>query len=113
MANQPSPGPLAELKWTSEKPTEAGWYWMTSQAYLTPRIVAIEIISSLPEPYVHLRHGAIQISLLVGSRWAGPLKPPSGRFSRHLRPEKIIPIIFPTVLTVCGRYGTMRAVASE
>lgn len=63
---------MTKLTWTTEKPTEAGWYW-----YKTPnhqRAVIGYLRSSLHwelGDQLHLSHPAFD-----GSTWSGPIPAP-------------------------------------
>lgn len=63
-----------ELKWTTEPPTESGWYWFTSD-------LTGNIIGELHAGFFHTRPIGIQrLRLWIdfdGARWAGPIPKPT------------------------------------
>jgi hypothetical protein len=60
------------MRWTKDKPTEQGWYWLKENSYLKPRIVRLT------------RHdGSLFVNVWdpVGEKdgyWYGPIEEPEG-----------------------------------
>lgn len=58
------------MKWTTEKPTEPGWYW-----YRTSRQqLIVEVVRLREKMYVHNGHIADDLDDYTGE-WQGPLTP--------------------------------------
>jgi hypothetical protein len=61
--------------WTTEKPTQSGWYWWREVGYKEPSILMVDIVAQT----VSLSGTDDNASLdgMVGGEWAGPLDPPA------------------------------------
>jgi len=64
------------MRWTSDKPTEPGWYWKRQIRYKFPRIVMIEVKRFKTSPKSLYIYAAKEISRVVGAEWAGPIPKP-------------------------------------
>jgi hypothetical protein len=63
---------MAPLRWTTQKPTQAGWYWYRGQAHEEePFIVQVDRAGQFQWP-----DGGFQEVTLAKGEWAGPIEPP-------------------------------------
>ncbi len=63
---------MTPLKWTKNKPTEAGWYWYRGQTHEEdPFIVQVDEVGQFQWP-----DGAFQEVTLTKGEWAGPIEEP-------------------------------------
>ena len=61
------------LKWTDEKPNQAGWYWWRGMEEDTePLVVFVDAVG-----YFQWPDGMWQEVGLTKGEWAGPIEPPS------------------------------------
>lgn len=69
------------LTWTSERPTEPGWYWMRKLPFLDkPKIVLIRLVSN-GSLFVKRYEASMQalnefVTRHRGCQWAGPIPDP-------------------------------------
>lgn len=64
------------LRWTTDQPTEPGWYWW-QPTYSKPEVVFIQQISDT-WPLTCDRAGYDTSAMPRVGRWAGPIPPPEG-----------------------------------
>jgi hypothetical protein len=74
------------LRWTSDTPTEPGWYWLKRKdARGLPSLLDHFPVMTCVVPYkgvMSVRYGAgasssrRPVDWLVGAEWAGPIPPP-------------------------------------
>ena len=62
------------MTWTTDKPTESGWYWQLSQGATKPLMVRVEKRDGFFGTYIC--DGAMFIALSENCFWAGPLQYP-------------------------------------
>ncbi len=71
----PSPSPK-EIEWTTDTPTECGWYWHESKHCAGPVLGLLELGG---EWRIHYRSGRLTGDPIhMIGRWAGPIDPPPG-----------------------------------
>ena len=60
------------LRWTTQKPTQAGWYWYRGRSHEEePLIVQVDHAGQFQWP-----DGGFQEVTLTKGEWAGPIEPP-------------------------------------
>lgn len=64
------------MTWTTEKPTEPGWYWMKADSGTDSGPIVRQIVTIIGDHlyYNHPQHGAINIP--NERQWAGPIPMP-------------------------------------
>lgn len=68
------------MKWTHEKPTVPGWYWMKLNKQRLASVVAVEHDAATPD--AGMRVWAVNdlddqwVDDFVGAKWAGPIPEP-------------------------------------
>jgi hypothetical protein len=67
-------GVAAEYRWTTQKPTAAGWYWFRGESHeADPFIVLVDEAGQFQWP-----DGGFQEVSLAKGEWAGPIPEPDG-----------------------------------
>lgn len=74
---------MSKLKWTTDKPTQVGWYWYRHDTIKSILVVGnvngqIGVLASLLSDPATSRANVINISILQypPGEWAGPLEAP-------------------------------------
>lgn len=64
------------MKWTSDKPTQPGWYWWRSQVF--PILTMFHVIETSDYHFFVDNWGGGSMSTLdMDGQWSGPLEPPT------------------------------------
>ena len=68
---------MAELKWTTDKPTRNGWYWHRVDELDDWQVVEVNIYGKFAYPTVWFARKTSWYRLKnMGGQWCGPLAPP-------------------------------------
>jgi hypothetical protein len=70
------------MTWTTERPTEPGWYWYKATKHLPAIIVYVYHSHNNPLPGNGLLVAYVGLdehrnSAMISGEWAGPLEPPA------------------------------------
>jgi hypothetical protein len=66
---------MQNMKWTSEKPTEEGWYWWQNRPFYSPKIIPIYKVSGSLCHGQHDGQSPYWIDQMDG-QFAGPIPDP-------------------------------------